>query len=353
MKTSVLIWSESIHDITSGKLVGGLGVQLMHWANQFSQSGYNVYALTPERTYSSCGITYLSNPKVRFISVFLEVYNIVRYLLGYRPVLLIARGAARPNFWLALFSRLTQTKFVYFGASDTDFEIGKELIASRLYRWLHRCALRWMQYIVVQNEKQAELVNQVAPQATVIKIPNIWPCEHKQVLAKSIDCLWIANFRKLKRPEWFIQLAQEHPHLRFVMAGASLDQELYEACKVRASKCHNLDFLGGVSLDQSDELFARSRCYICSSEIEGFPNTFLQAWSNEIPVITSFDPSNLVSSEQLGIVVQTYEELKSAISMLLNGSERYNQVSAKIKTYFQSSHNPEQQLIHLQHFLDT
>jgi glycosyltransferase involved in cell wall biosynthesis len=61
----------------------------------------------------------------------------------------------------------------------------------------------------------------------------------------------------------------------------------------------NFDYLGPVSFEESNSLFAKANIFINTSKAqEGFPNTFIQAWMQGVPTISlDFDPDNLIEEK--------------------------------------------------------
>jgi hypothetical protein len=52
---------------------------------------------------------------------------------------------------------------------------------------------------------------------------------------------------------------------------------------------------------ETGSLFDRAKIFLNTSSIEGFPNTFLQAWIRGVPVVTFFDPDSLVQRLSLEV----------------------------------------------------
>ncbi len=63
-------------------------------------------------------------------------------------------------------------------------------------------------------------------------------------------------------------------------------------------------------------LFSRAKIFLNTSQIEGFPNTFLQAWVRSVPVVTFFDPDSLVKQRQLGRTAADFDDMVDAIQSL-------------------------------------
>jgi len=82
---------------------------------------------------------------------------------------------------------------------------------------------------------------------------------------------------------------------------------------------------------------------VCTSEYEGFPNTFLQAWSNNVPVISTVDPSDVIKEYKLGLVVNTEAELLAATNTLLSDNSLYDEIQKNIKQYFELNYDSQTQ----------
>jgi glycosyltransferase involved in cell wall biosynthesis len=74
---------------------------------------------------------------------------------------------------------------------------------------------------------------------------------------------------------------------------------------------------GAVRYADSGKLFDRAKIFLNTSSIEGFPNTFLQAWIRGVPVVSFFDPESLVQRLQLGHIANSVDEMREAIRSLL------------------------------------
>ncbi len=203
---------------------------------------------------------------------------------------------------------------------------------------------------IIQNNEQQNLLKKNYKKNNPLLIPNIW--DKKQRRSKTDveknSILWVSNFKQLKRPLWFIDIAKKKPEYNFVMVGNPIDKDLFEKCKIKSSSIKNLKFLGGLTFNETNKLFEKARIFICTSEIEGFPNTFLQAWTNECPVISSFDPSDIIKENNLGMFVEDIESMINAIDSLYDGAY-FNIVQEKIRKYFDKTHNPQ---YHYQRLID-
>jgi glycosyltransferase involved in cell wall biosynthesis len=62
-----------------------------------------------------------------------------------------------------------------------------------------------------------------------------------------------------------------------------------------------------------DEYYARASALLCTSTIEGFPNTFLQAWNHSTPVVSTLDPDGVLVEQGIGVACQDVDEIADGI----------------------------------------
>lgn len=340
----VIVWTPEIDDLYLKKgLIGGLAIQMRYWAETFVRKGWEVYAPTYNKSRTYNGIRFFKYHNIPKVGVVTEYIFALYHLLHIRPDLILLRGARRQLGSVAKFAKLLGVKVVFLGASDADFKPEEELINDKKSRKIYRSGIRKTRYFVLQNNNQKECLYKNYGEKKYIIIPNIWPTSDNSNAnnARNIDFLWVGNFRELKRPQWLIQLAEDNPQYKFVMVGGGTNGRLYKDCEERAERCENMKFLGRTDFDDVNKLFEHAKVYVCTSEIEGFPNTFLQAWSNNIPVVTTFDPSDTVKKNGLGLCVDSYEELAATAKSLIEDYKKQQEIQQNIVEYFKISHNTD------------
>jgi glycosyltransferase involved in cell wall biosynthesis len=173
--------------------------------------------------------------------------------------------------------------------------------------------------IAAQTEFQAQLLRENhGLESTVVNMMVEAPRTVDNVV-KDIDVLWVSNLRTLKRPELVLELARQLPQVRFTLAGGPMPgaETYYEDMMAAAAPLPNVTMLGPVRYSESGALFDRAKIFLNTSSIEGFPNTFLQAWIRGVPVVSFFDPDSLVKRLQLGRVASTLDEMREGIRGLL------------------------------------
>jgi glycosyltransferase involved in cell wall biosynthesis len=111
--------------------------------------------------------------------------------------------------------------------------------------------------------------------------------------------------------------------VKFTLAGGPMPgpagQTYYEDVMAAAARLSNVTMLGAVRYRDTAALFDRAKIFLNTSSIEGFPNTFLQAWIRGVPVVTFFDPDGLVQRLPLGRVARSLDDMRESIRVLLDG----------------------------------
>lgn len=195
---------------------------------------------------------------------------------------------------MAMFCRRFRRRFVFRTASDTDCDGSRLLVRFARDRWLYEYGLRRADAILVQSAAQAQamarnygLGNRVA--GMLVEQPLA-------VAARDIDVLWVSNIRHEKRPDRVVGLAGELPETSIHMVGGPLtgSENLYRDIREAVAAASNVVFHGPLSYWDANVLYGRARVLVNTSDVEGFPNSYLQAWIRGVPVVTLIDPLSLI-----------------------------------------------------------
>jgi glycosyltransferase involved in cell wall biosynthesis len=101
-----------------------------------------------------------------------------------------------------------------------------------------------------------------------------------------------------------------------------------------------VEYLGHVSPRQSLEIIGNATALLSTSEQEGFPNTFLEAWSAGTPVVTlSVDPGGMIQEQGLGFVSGGVEQAVGDIRSLFNAAETFDRFSTRARKYIKDVHS--------------
>lgn len=155
--------------------------------------------------------------------------------------------------------------------------------------------------------------------------------------------LWVANIRRVKHPEVFIEIAQrfKHTNWEFVMIGApSKDREWMNLLLLQMGQTPNLEYLGFQPLEIVKQYMSKSKLLVNTSESEGFSNTFIEAWQNYTPVVSlSVDPDNIIRINQLGKVSGSFEQILQDINALMIDHKLRDELAANGYEYVMREHD--------------
>lgn len=237
---------------------------------------------------------------------------------------------------VAEFCRRNGKRSIYAAASNTDFAAdpsGKVRYARD--RWLYRRGLARVDAIVVQNEAQRAACRAAYGREPVV-IPSCYEAPANRA-RRSGDCvLWAGMIRAGKRPELFLELAALLPHRRFVMVGGPVQGEtaLFERIRRRAAGLANVVFTGFLPLAQVESRFDAARVFVNTSDHEGMPNTFLQAWARGIPTVATVDVGTPVHTQ-----VRSVPEAAREIEALFTDREKWESASTRCREHFERTHS--------------
>ena len=179
---------------------------------------------------------------------------------------------------------------------------------SRLPKSIYQRQIKYVDLIVAQTRKQQDAISRYLKRDSVV-IPNVlgnlWSAE-KKVLKKFDEgyFLWAGNPTENKRYELLYELARRMPEEKFVVAMNPGSKARFERARAEAKELGNVEFLGTVPFEEMEVLFDGASYVVNTSTAEGFPNTFLQAWSRGIPVISAgVDPDGIIDRFNTGLNV--------------------------------------------------
>jgi glycosyltransferase involved in cell wall biosynthesis len=244
-------------------------------------------------------------------------------------------------------------KVLFWGASDTNFDPSYKWFRMPTYRdkVLYLWGMKRCDAYVVQNRFQQEMLLRHFGKPSRIISNGLFPVDR----LSSFDgfVLWVGSMRKVKNPMMFVELARRLPEARFVMVGGNPLQrdEFYDAVLEAGKSIPNLDFRGFMPFAEVEQMFARASLFVNTSTIEGFPNTFLQAWSRGVPVVstTNVNPDELITRHKLGAVAQDLDEMVRIVKKYANGGLDVS--PAGIKAFFDSNLTIERTVDHMEEVL--
>jgi glycosyltransferase involved in cell wall biosynthesis len=222
--------------------------------------------------------------------------------------------------FVAAFARRHGRVSLFAGAHDADFEPGLSLIRYARDRAVYRWGMRHVDRIIVQSERQLALCRDTFGR-DALRIDSCYahrgrPAAHDGVI------LWVASAKRHKRPHLLLDLAASLPQHRFRLVGGPAagagERAYFEALRDRAATLANVEMTGFVSVADVESHFDGAALFVNTSVGEGFPNTFLQAWSRGMPTVSFFDPQVECEAQAVGVVASDLDAMRSRIEALMS-----------------------------------
>lgn len=349
-RPKVVFWINDIDSILLSERVpdtiGGANIQMAFWAVEFAKNGYKPFSFTfkfKRNLKEIHGIRFMYIPLIR---KFMFLINLLKplWLLYIKPDVIITRS--NPDFKriLVFLSKKSGVRIIHMLASDSDFN-NKEISEY----------IQKVGGVIAQNQFQYHQIEDKLNTVKTKLIKSIWnnqlvyPYYHFDKI--SFDVIWIGNIRSVKRPLWLIDLAKNLPQYRFALVGKAVDMKLEKQILKAATNIQNLHILGYKNIDEVQTLLENSRVLLCTSIFEGFPNTFLQAWSLNKPIVATVNPNNVFDDYKLGFYQTELDLICNRLELLLNNENIYDSICEHIATYFEYNHNPATNFNLFQNFL--
>ena len=233
-------------------------------------------------------------------------------------------------------------KSIFAASGNPNFERNTPRIKYRRDRWLYEYGLMRMNRILAQNVEQMRLCAMNFGRESIL-VPNCYAAPSQPREAVGREILWVGTIRPLKRPQVFLDIAKALPQFQFKMVGGSElgDKGLFAVIKNRAERISNLKFMGHVPYARIDEHFDSAALLVNTSESEGFPNTFLQAWSRGIVSVASVECGAVQDGQTVGRVVSSPDHFVTTINELMADEAQRRSEGLWCREYFEKHHRLE------------
>jgi len=258
-----------------------------------------------------------------------------------RPDVVFQMCAAAATGLLSLYCRRRGIGFVFATASDTDVQPDRLRLGPK-ERWLYRYGLRRADRVVTQHGRQArEMLANYGVDSVPLPLGADFPAEEPPPPKQPPVVTWLGTIRSVKRPDRFFTLARRFPYTKFVMAGGrtAAQPEAYDQAEAEAKALPNVEFVGFV--EDPGTVLAGSWALLNTSDVEGFPSTFLEAWGRGLPVVSLFDPDGLTATEDLGWIAEDDEDLARCLGVCLENKALRDAKGARGRAYVLRDHAPD------------
>lgn len=253
--------------------------------------------------------------------------------------------ATYPPGIVALFCRLHRKKYIKWLSSDKSVLLQdvtqRTTLLTKLSLYFD---IKLAHVIIGQNEYQKEIIERrFRKKCVVIKNPVTLSddppgCTPK----KEQSVLWVGTIRSLKKPELFLEIAKQLPHVKCIMIGGMTNSEagLYSSIERKSKSLPNLSFLGFVPYSKMQEYYVQSSVFVNTSVVEGFPNTFLEAWTHCVPVVSlTVDPDEIICKNKLGFHSKILNQMIADIECLLQNDSLRDEMALNGRKYIREHHD--------------
>jgi len=337
-------------EVPSPRYLGGVEKQLVSLARGLRRAGLRVAFITydhgqPDREIRDGIVLFKSFapaegwPVLRFVHP--RMTKLRRAVKRASAFINIQMGAGVETGVVAFACKNTK-KFIYLVASDADCERSLPFLHYRRERLLYRYGLSSADLIISQTKSQQNMLrSNLGTSSTVLPLPCSWAITDKEYVPPvppekgKTRVLWVGRIVEAKRLEWLLSAAARCPNILFDVVGTpNVRSAYYEALVQQAKQLANVTMHGKVSSEILEKLYRDASLMCCTSELEGFPTTFLEAWNYGLPVLTTFDPDGVVLANRIGWVADTLDDFVTKLCQLVDSPQEWKALSRRARQFF-------------------
>jgi glycosyltransferase involved in cell wall biosynthesis len=297
------------------------------------------FALEPGRRVPIDGVEFIGIGRGQY---FRALY---RFLSVERPDWCFWFGSTHRLGPAVLIGRLTGTKSLFAAQHDLQMR-PREALSERERFWpLYAMGLSWSSKIFLQHRGQyAELPSRWRHKAYVI--PGVVQAPERSAPHAERDpyVAWVGVLREHKRPDLLIEIARKSPGIKFVVCGGA------SLCRTPAGYSEraineleglpNVTYLGHVAPARAIDVIGHAAMLLSTSDSEGFPSVFVEAWAHGTPVISlKIDPDQVIARHGLGINSDGVEMAVQDIHTLLQSVTQREAIARRAREYVARTHS--------------
>lgn len=302
--------------------------------------------------YKLIGLKYPRKTRRGAVVMLSDFYNIPAVLRKLRPDIVYQRVACWQTGLSAHWARKHGSKMVWHISSDMDVTppAGLRLGMRNLVKYINFALIKYgilhADRIIAQTGDQSRLLKKYYNRYPDKIVYNFHPKPQETIVKdpQHVTVLWVSNLKPLKRPEVFIQLAEDsvdRPNLSFqVVGGLQGTEEWCGGLLKRMEKLPNLSYLRAKPQAEVNSLLAKSHILVNTSEVEGFSNTFIQAWMRKVPVLSlEVDPDGILGAHGIGACTYSYEKMLQKLWDLSEDAALRSDMGRRAQTFAFQKHS--------------
>jgi glycosyltransferase involved in cell wall biosynthesis len=342
LKNKFLIWTRWIDDFYNNSMppdsIGGAEIQLSFWAKLLSDNGNKVFTFSWRLNFifkKYNGVYFLWIPWIRKIGVVFWYFRFL-YLIIIKPDFLIVRSN-RDLIIVCYLKKYFKFKIIYMIASD-QYIFSKDSSSAYPINLVRK----GIDYYIVQNRHQETYLLNIVPSKYILFIPNIFNINFVKntpvETTKKFDFIWIANTRSVKRIDYFFDIAKKLKKYKFAFIGKILENDQKQFILDELEINSNIEVFGPKTYIDVCLIISQSKVLLNTSLYEGFPNTFIQAWYFNLPIISTVNPNEVITTFNLGFYETNKSNFISKCQNIIENKKVYDEISCNAKKYFTSNY---------------
>ncbi len=328
----------------SPRYLGGIEKDLVTLARIFADSGLSIAMLTFDQGQEAgesvhgvdvfpCYRPDAGLPVLRF--AYPRAWRIIAEILKANAAITIVMGVGAPVAWAALAAKLRKrNRFVFLTASDSDCAASLPLVKTGHEKVLYRFGLARADVCFVQSGHQRDALRRnFGKDGELLRIPAYASSVSERQVPRSADgpdrgtgalkVTWIGRLSPEKRPERVLEIAEQCSDVQFSVAGgANTQSQFARELLERMKSAPNVIYHGKLPPADMQRIYDESDYVLNTSDTEGFPATFREAWHFGKPVISIVDPDSLIADHRAGFAASGMSEI---VSFLESGAAKDSQ----------------------------
>ena len=276
-------------------------------------------------------------------NLYTDALVIYRLIKRVSPDIIYKRGV---NYIAAIgvyYAKLNQARMVLHISSQRDVDNAKynsrlNAILCYLNQNIANYAIRNTNQVICQAQYQNNLLKKNYGRNCDLVLPNMQPFPENTIKkTQPIKIVWISNLKRLKQPELFVDLAeqfQNKQNTKFIMIGRPAFGPWQNKLLEKINRVPNLEYKGELSLDKVNTILRESHLLVNTSEFEGFPNTYIQAWMRKVPVISLHcNPDDIIKKNGIGFHSKTFQQMVIDVKKLIENKQLREKTGEKSQTF--------------------
>jgi len=257
------------------------------------------------------------------------------------------------NFFCGLFRKRHIHRTAHEKDVNGDF-VRKNGLEGLIYLW----GLKRANIVFVQNDTHQKLLKKNYKKESFL-IRNSFELNNSKEPLGFLDrkyILQVTRFFDWKNPYLFLRLAKSFPRESFLLVcqhGIDPKEEKWLEFKNDLSKIKNVKLLERVAFDEIQSLFDEAKFFVNTSELEGFPNTFIQAGISGTPLVSfKVNPDNFINKFGCGFACEgSFIEVRKKTAVLIKDRETWKEKSVNVFDYVKRNHDIKRNIKSLKNLL--